>query len=156
MYILTTLEFPKHNHDFHLLTTRVNAKYYYYYNHGSLLSFSAFSIQLLIILTADSAFPFHFGYRGEDVTCSSWQAVVNSRNSWLTIWELLWVARQSGIPWGLNCPFKNRITGCGIWLVSDFDQVHLVVNKSNVVLVSASEEVCCNTTPRSVGDFVCL
>ena len=23
MYILTTLEFPKHNHDFHLLTTRV-------------------------------------------------------------------------------------------------------------------------------------
>ena len=30
MYILTTLEFPKHNHDFHLLTTSVNAKYYYY------------------------------------------------------------------------------------------------------------------------------
>ena len=29
MYILTTLEFPKHNHDFHLLTTSVNAKYYY-------------------------------------------------------------------------------------------------------------------------------
>ena len=23
------LEFPKHNHDFHLLTTSVNAKYYY-------------------------------------------------------------------------------------------------------------------------------
>ena len=30
MYILTTLEFPKHNLDFHLLTTSVNAKYYYY------------------------------------------------------------------------------------------------------------------------------
>ena len=30
MYILTTLEFPKHNHDFHLLTTSVSAKYYYY------------------------------------------------------------------------------------------------------------------------------
>ena len=29
MYILTTLEFPNHNHDFHLLTTSVNAKYYY-------------------------------------------------------------------------------------------------------------------------------
>ena len=29
MYILTTLEFPKHNLDFHLLTTSVNAKYYY-------------------------------------------------------------------------------------------------------------------------------
>ena len=28
MYILTTLEFPKHNLDFHLLTTSVNAKYY--------------------------------------------------------------------------------------------------------------------------------
>ena len=31
MYILTTLEFPKHNHDFHLLTTSVNAKYYCLY-----------------------------------------------------------------------------------------------------------------------------
>ena len=30
MYILTTLEFPTHNIDFHLLTTSVNAKYYYY------------------------------------------------------------------------------------------------------------------------------
>ena len=29
MYILTTLEFPNHNHDFHPLTTSVNAKYYY-------------------------------------------------------------------------------------------------------------------------------
>ena len=29
MYILTTLEFPKHNLDFHLLTTSVKAKYYY-------------------------------------------------------------------------------------------------------------------------------
>ena len=29
MYILTTLEFPNHNHDFRLLTTSVNAKYYY-------------------------------------------------------------------------------------------------------------------------------
>ena len=29
MYILTTLEFPTHNFDFHLLTTSVNAKYYY-------------------------------------------------------------------------------------------------------------------------------
>ena len=29
MYTLTTFEFPKHNHDFHLLTTSVNAKYYY-------------------------------------------------------------------------------------------------------------------------------
>ena len=29
MYILTTLEFPKHNFDFHQLTTSVNAKYYY-------------------------------------------------------------------------------------------------------------------------------
>ena len=28
-YILTTLKFPNHNHDFHLLTTSVNAKYYY-------------------------------------------------------------------------------------------------------------------------------
>ena len=28
MYILTTLEFPKHNFDYHLLTTSVNAKYY--------------------------------------------------------------------------------------------------------------------------------
>ena len=28
MHILTTLEFPKHDHDFHLLTTSVNAKYY--------------------------------------------------------------------------------------------------------------------------------
>ena len=26
MYILTTLEFPNHYHDFHLLTTNVNAK----------------------------------------------------------------------------------------------------------------------------------
>ena len=32
MYILTTFEFPKHNHDFHLLTTSVNAKYYYLYD----------------------------------------------------------------------------------------------------------------------------
>ena len=31
MYILTTLEFPKHNFEFHLMTTSVNAKYYYYY-----------------------------------------------------------------------------------------------------------------------------
>ena len=30
MYILTTLEFPKHNHDLHLLTTSVNAKYFYW------------------------------------------------------------------------------------------------------------------------------
>ena len=29
MYILTTLEFPTHNFEFHLLTTNVNAKYYY-------------------------------------------------------------------------------------------------------------------------------
>ena len=29
VYIFTTLEFPTHNFDFHLLTTRVNAKYYY-------------------------------------------------------------------------------------------------------------------------------
>ena len=29
MYILTTLEFPTHNINFHLLTTSVNAKYYY-------------------------------------------------------------------------------------------------------------------------------
>ena len=29
MYILTTLEFRTHNIDFHLLTTSVNAKYYY-------------------------------------------------------------------------------------------------------------------------------
>ena len=27
-YIFLTLEFPNHNHDFHLLTTSVNAKYY--------------------------------------------------------------------------------------------------------------------------------
>ena len=32
MYILTTLEFPTHNFDFHLLTTSVNAKYYDYLN----------------------------------------------------------------------------------------------------------------------------
>ena len=31
MYILTTLEFPTHNFDVHLLTTSVNAKYYYNY-----------------------------------------------------------------------------------------------------------------------------
>ena len=30
MYILMTLKFPKHYFDFHLLTTSVNAKYYYY------------------------------------------------------------------------------------------------------------------------------
>ena len=29
MYIFTTLEFPTHNANFHLLTTSVNAKYYY-------------------------------------------------------------------------------------------------------------------------------
>ena len=29
MYILTTLEFPTPNFDFHLLTTCVNAKFYY-------------------------------------------------------------------------------------------------------------------------------
>ena len=29
MYILTTLEFPTHYFNFHLLTTSVNAKYYY-------------------------------------------------------------------------------------------------------------------------------
>ena len=28
MYIFTTLEFPTHNIDFHLLTASVNAKYY--------------------------------------------------------------------------------------------------------------------------------
>ena len=28
MYIFTTLNFPTHNSDFHLLTTSVNAKYY--------------------------------------------------------------------------------------------------------------------------------
>ena len=32
MYIFTTLEFPTHYSDFHLLTTSVNAKYYYKYN----------------------------------------------------------------------------------------------------------------------------
>ena len=31
MYIFTTLEFPKHYFEFHLLTTSVNAKYYYQY-----------------------------------------------------------------------------------------------------------------------------
>ena len=31
MYILSTLEFPTHNFNFHLLTTSVNAKYYYNY-----------------------------------------------------------------------------------------------------------------------------
>ena len=31
MYILTTLEFPTHYFDFHLMTTSVNAKYYYIY-----------------------------------------------------------------------------------------------------------------------------
>ena len=31
MYIFTTLEFPTHHSDFHLLTTSVNAKYYYKY-----------------------------------------------------------------------------------------------------------------------------
>ena len=29
MYIFTTLEFPTHNSDIHLLTTSVNAKYYH-------------------------------------------------------------------------------------------------------------------------------
>ena len=29
MYIFTTLEFPTHNIDFHLLTASENAKYYY-------------------------------------------------------------------------------------------------------------------------------
>ena len=29
MYIISTLEFPTHNIKFHLLTTSVNAKYYY-------------------------------------------------------------------------------------------------------------------------------
>ena len=29
MYIFTTLKFPTHNIDFHLLTASVNAKYYY-------------------------------------------------------------------------------------------------------------------------------
>ena len=29
MYILSTLEFPTHNLNFHVLTTSVNAKYYY-------------------------------------------------------------------------------------------------------------------------------
>ena len=29
MYIISTLEFPTHNLKFHLLTTSVNAKYYY-------------------------------------------------------------------------------------------------------------------------------
>ena len=29
MYIFTTFKFPTHNSDFHLLTTSVNAKYYY-------------------------------------------------------------------------------------------------------------------------------
>ena len=28
MYILTTPDIPKHNFDYHLLTTSVNAKYY--------------------------------------------------------------------------------------------------------------------------------
>ena len=32
MYILTTLKFPTHNFDFHLLTTSVNAKYYYWFS----------------------------------------------------------------------------------------------------------------------------
>ena len=31
MYIFTTLEFPTHKIDFHLLTASVNAKYYYLY-----------------------------------------------------------------------------------------------------------------------------
>ena len=31
MYIFTTLEFPTHYSEFHLLTTSVNAKYYYKY-----------------------------------------------------------------------------------------------------------------------------
>ena len=31
MYTFTTLEFPTHNIDFHLLTASVNAKYYYSY-----------------------------------------------------------------------------------------------------------------------------
>ena len=31
MYIFTTHEFPTHYSDFHLLTTSVNAKYYYKY-----------------------------------------------------------------------------------------------------------------------------
>ena len=30
-YIFTTLEFPIHNFEFHLLTTSVNSKYYYLY-----------------------------------------------------------------------------------------------------------------------------
>ena len=30
MYIVTTLEFPKYNFEFHLMTTSVNAKYYWY------------------------------------------------------------------------------------------------------------------------------
>ena len=38
MYILTTLEFPTHYFNFHLLTTSVNAKYYYYINIRSLIS----------------------------------------------------------------------------------------------------------------------
>ena len=29
MYILSTLEFPTHNLNFHVLTVSVNAKYYY-------------------------------------------------------------------------------------------------------------------------------
>ena len=34
MYIFTTLEFPTYNFDFHLLTTSVNAKYYYEYQYS--------------------------------------------------------------------------------------------------------------------------
>ena len=41
MYIFTTLEFPTHYSDFHLLKTSVNAKYYYkytaYFSTGGLL-----------------------------------------------------------------------------------------------------------------------
>ena len=51
MYIFTTLEFPSHNFDFHLLTTSVNAKYYYEFQRDvpQALCFSVSNLVVILV-----------------------------------------------------------------------------------------------------------
>ena len=50
MYILTTLEFPTHTFNFHLLTTSVNAKYYYYWYNSVVIADSIPNVTIYLTL----------------------------------------------------------------------------------------------------------
>ena len=112
MYIFTTLEFPTHNSDFHLLTTSINAKYYYQYTlilsiHDCLIDISTDSINSCYqkFKPATSTYPYITNWV-TNVTkhknLDDWELVVHQTK--ITVWKqkslnVLYQSTFLYIPW---------------------------------------------------------